>query len=173
MTFGPPGTAGARITDIATVEKVLDTFKAYGYDELDTARGYCDGQEEGFVTQAGWKNRGFKMGTKSYPVKPGGHSAGPLREALETSLRELKTDKLDIFYLHAPDYTTPLADTVQAMDVLHKEGKFDVFGISNFAVLSLTALITPVLAGSRDVHDRPRAESHSAQGLSRSASSEL
>lgn len=173
MTFGPPGTAGARITDIPTVEKVLDTFKGFGYSELDTARGYCDGQEERFVTEAGWKNRGFKMGTKSYPIKPGGHSAGPLREALETSLRELKTDKLDIFYLHAPDYTTPFADTVQAMDVLHREGKFDVFGISNFAVLSLKALVTPVLASSRDVHNRPRAESHSTQGLSRSASSEI
>jgi len=135
MNFGPPGSAGARITDTATVVKVLDTFKRYGYDELDTARGYCDGKEEGFVTQAGWKERGFKMGTKCYPVKPGGHSAGPLREALETSLHELKTDKLDIFYLHAPDYTTPLADTVQALDVLHKEGKFDVLGISNFAVI--------------------------------------
>jgi aflatoxin B1 aldehyde reductase len=115
MNFGPPGSAGARITDTATVVKVLDTFKRYGYDELDTARGYCDGKEEGFVTQAGWKERGFKMGTKCYPVKPGGHSAGPLREALETSLHEL--------------------NTVQALDVLHKEGKFDVLGISNFAVI--------------------------------------
>ena len=135
MTFGPPGSAGARITDLATVEKVLDTFKHYGYDELDTARGYCDGKEEGFVTEAGWKERGFKMGTKCYPIKAGGHSAESLREALETSLRELKTKKLDIFYLHAPDYTTPLADTVQALDVLYKEGKFDVYGISNFAVI--------------------------------------
>jgi aflatoxin B1 aldehyde reductase len=136
MTFGPEGTGGARISSIETVGRILDTFKARGYDELDTARGYCDGQEEAFVTKAGWKEKGFKMATKCYPVKPGTHAAGPLREALETSLKELKTDKLDVFYLHAPDWSVPLADTVEAMDVFHKEGKFDVFGISNFAVFT-------------------------------------
>ena len=137
MTFGPPGSSGARITDISTVGKVLDTFQKFGYDELDTARGYCDEQEEGFITKAGWKERGMKMGTKAYPLQPGYHSASKLRETVEKSLSELKTDKIHIYYLHAPDYGTPLADTVKAMDDLYKEGKFEHFGISNFAVSSL------------------------------------
>jgi aflatoxin B1 aldehyde reductase len=57
-----------------------------------------------------------------------------LRASVEKSLSELKTSKLDICYLHAPDYGTPFDETVEAMDELHKEGKVDVFGISNFAV---------------------------------------
>jgi aflatoxin B1 aldehyde reductase len=134
MTFGPEGTGGARITDISTVGDVLDTFKKYGYDELDTARSYCDTQEEGFITKAGWKERGMKMGSKVYPIKPGDHSAPKLRATLEKSLSELKTDKIDIYYLHAPDYGTPFEETVKAMDELHKEGKVEQFGISNFAV---------------------------------------
>jgi aflatoxin B1 aldehyde reductase len=136
MTFGPEGTGGARITDISTVGDVLDTFKKYGYDELDTARSYCDAQEEGFITKAGWKERGMKMGSKVYPIKPGDHSAPKLRATLEKSLSELKTDKIDIYYLHAPDYGTPFEETVKAMDELHKEGKVEQFGISNFAVFS-------------------------------------
>jgi aflatoxin B1 aldehyde reductase len=135
MTFGPEGSSGARVYDISTVGDILDTFKKFGYDELDTARGYCGGQEEGFITQAGWKQRGLKMGSKCYPVEAGWHNAENLRAALEKSLSELKTDKIDLYYLHAPDYTTPLEETVTIMDKLHKEGKVDVWGISNFAVL--------------------------------------
>src|SRR5277367_5054932 len=134
MTFGPEGTGGARVHEISTVGDILDTFQKFGYDELDTARGYCNGEEEGFITKAGWKERGMKMGSKCYPVEAGGHSAEKLRATLEKSLAELKTDKIDLYYLHAPDYTTPLADTITIMDQLHKEGKVDVWGISNFAV---------------------------------------
>ena len=76
----------------------------------------------------------MKMASKCYPVEAGGHSAEKLRATLETSLKELKTDKIDLYYLHAPDYTTPLEETITVMDQLHKEGKVDVWGISNFAV---------------------------------------
>jgi aflatoxin B1 aldehyde reductase len=138
MTFGPEGTGGARITDTKTVGKVLDTFKGHGYGELDTARSYCDGKEEGFVTKAGWKERGMKMASKVYPVTPGDHSPEKLRATLEKSLSELKTDKVDIYYLHAPDYATPFEETIKAMDELHKEGKVEKFGISNFAVISVS-----------------------------------
>ena len=52
---------------------------------------------------------------------------------LETSLKALKTDKIDMFYLHAPDRSTPYAITLEAVNQLHKEGKFKRFGISNYA----------------------------------------
>lgn len=134
MTFGPEGSGGARISDVSTVGDVLDMFKKFGYDELDTARSYCNEQEEAFITKVGWKERGLKMASKCYPVNPGAHSTKGLRATLEKSLSELKTDKIDIYYLHAPDYTTPLEETIMIMDQLHKEGKVEVWGISNFAV---------------------------------------
>ena|SRR5271154_6133984 len=137
MTFGPEGTSGSRVHDYKAVGDILDLFKRFGYDELDTARGYCSEQEEAFITKVGWKERGFKLATKCYPSAPGGHNAENLRAAVEKSLSELKTDKVDLYYLHAPDYTTPLEDTVKIMDTLHKEGKVEVWGISNFAVLCL------------------------------------
>jgi len=154
MTFGPEGTGGARIHDISAVGDVLDLFKKYSYDELDTARVYCDGKEEGFITKVGWKERGFKIASKCYPVKPGGHSAPELRATLEKSLSELKTDKIDLYYLHAPDWATPLEETVKAMDELYKEGKVAVWGISNFTVLCYLKCtdIILVLASRGDVY---------------------
>jgi aflatoxin B1 aldehyde reductase len=134
MTFGPEGTGGARIHDHTEVGKVLDLFKSFGYDELDTARAYCDGQEEGFVTEVGWTQRGMKMATKAYPVNPGDHCREKLRATVEKSLSELKVDKVHIYYLHAPDWGTPLEDIARTMDELYREGKFEHFGISNFAV---------------------------------------
>jgi len=46
----------------------------------------------------------------------------------------LKTDKIDIFYLHAPDWATLLDETVKGMNDLYKEGKVGQFGLSNFTV---------------------------------------
>jgi aflatoxin B1 aldehyde reductase len=137
MTFGPEGTGGARIYDVKTVADILDLFKRHGYDELDTARGYCNGQEEAFITQVGWKQRGLKIATKCYPSNSGGHSEKELRAAVEKSLSELKTEKIDLYYLHAPDYTTPFEETLKAMDALYKEGKVGEWGISNFSVSAL------------------------------------
>lgn len=134
MTFGPEGTEGSRITDIPTLENVFDTFQKYGYNELDTARMYCDGQCEGFITQAGWQKRGMKIASKIYPSNGLTHKPTSLRATLEKTLGELKTGKVDIYYLHAPDHGTPLEETMVVMDELHKEGKFDVFGLSNYAV---------------------------------------
>jgi aflatoxin B1 aldehyde reductase len=167
MTFGPEGSNGSRIHDKATVGQILDLFKSYGYNELDTARGYCDGQEEGFITSVGWKERGLKLASKCYPVKAGGHSAAGLRETTEKTMAELKTDKIDLYYLHAPDYTTPLEETITIMDTLHKEGKVDVWGISNFAVCCISNHLMVVLASRRDVHHRSRAKLGPTKGLSR------
>lgn len=60
------------------------------------------------------------------------HSASDLRKYLLESLAALKCAKLDLWYLHAPDRTTPFEETFKAVDELHKEGLFDRFGISNY-----------------------------------------
>jgi aflatoxin B1 aldehyde reductase len=48
-----------------------------------------------------------------------------IREHLEKSLTALKANKLELFYLHAPDRSTPFEVTFKAVDDLHKEGKFN------------------------------------------------
>lgn len=51
---------------------------------------------------------------------------------METSLRELKTDCVDIFYLHAPDRSIAFDDTMREVNELFQEGRFKKLGLSNY-----------------------------------------
>ncbi|KAI1098383.1 aflatoxin B1 aldehyde reductase member 2 [Jackrogersella minutella] len=142
MTFGPDDKAGARITDINEFNKCLDTFQARGYNEVDTARVYIGGQQEAFTRQTRWKDRGLTLATKfKYPSEAGANQAAKVVESLETSLKELGTDTLDLIYLHAADRSTPFAETLEAIDKLHKAGKFVRFGISNFTAAEVAEIV--------------------------------
>ncbi|OCT46630.1 Aflatoxin B1 aldehyde reductase member 2 [Cladophialophora carrionii] len=135
MTFGPPGTEskGGRITTLDEYNKNLDFFQSRGYNEVDTARAYIGGDQEAFTREAKWKDRGLTLATKCYPVNPGDHAPEKLRASLEKSLKELGTETVDIFYLHAPDRSVPFKDTLEECDKMFKEGKFVQLGLSNFA----------------------------------------
>lgn len=102
MTFGPEVSDGARITSLTEYNKILDHFQAAGYNEVDTARSYVGGKQEGFTRDANWKDRGLTIATKAWPNFPGAHSPDALTESFNTSLKELGADSVDIFYLHAP-----------------------------------------------------------------------
>ncbi|KAI2464018.1 NADP-dependent oxidoreductase domain-containing protein [Annulohypoxylon bovei var. microspora] len=142
MTFGPDEKAGARITDLNEFNKVLDTFQSRGYNEVDTARVYIGGQQEAFTRQTRWKERGLTLATKfEYPSKAGANQAAKVVESLETSLKDLGTDSVDLIYLHAADRTTPFAETLEAVDKLHKAGKFVRFGISNFTAAEVAEIV--------------------------------
>lgn len=60
------------------------------------------------------------------------HSPEHVRKNLNDSLKALATDKVDMFYLHGPDRTTPYEDTLREVNSLHEQGLFDKFGISNY-----------------------------------------
>ncbi|KAF2000643.1 aflatoxin B1 aldehyde reductase member 2 [Amniculicola lignicola CBS 123094] len=133
MTFGPDESAGARVTNFDDYTKCLDYFQGQGYNEIDTARMYVGGKQEAWTRDAKWKDRGLTLATKVYPYEPGVHKPDRLREHVATSLKELGTDTVDIFYLHAPDHSVPFEETLEAVNELHKEGKFVELGLSNFA----------------------------------------
>jgi aflatoxin B1 aldehyde reductase len=160
MTFGLDPAKGARITSlgtallsalllcstlltatIATYNTFLDRLQKAGYDEVDTARSYIGGAQEAFTREARWKQRGLKLATKSYPKVPGTHKPEAVTAELETSLRELGTDCVDIFYLHAADRSVPFAETLEAVDKLHKAGKFVQLGLSNYTAFELAEIM--------------------------------
>lgn len=142
MTYGPREAApDNRVTTVEEFQQHLDAFQKHGYNELDTARIYSGLKQEAFTAQAGWKERGFKIATKSYPQGPGAHSAVNLRKDLETSLAELGTDCVDIFYLHSADRTTPFTETLEAANELYKEGKFKQLGVSNFSAYEVAEVV--------------------------------
>ncbi|CCG82151.1 putative Aflatoxin B1-aldehyde reductase [Taphrina deformans PYCC 5710] len=139
MTCGPEGTSGARITSIKGTKEILDTFKSFGYDELDTARMYCEGNTEKYLAQVGYKESGFKLATKVYPVS-NEHEPEVLKAKLEESLDALGQTSTDIFYLHAPAWETPLEPTLKAVDELYRAGKFRTFAISNYCAWQIAEI---------------------------------
>lgn len=101
MTFGPSEADGARITDVGELGRVLDVFQARGYSEVDTARVYVGQRQESFTREAGWKDRGLTLATKiRYPQEPGANSAAGVAESVESSLRELGTESVDVWTLY-------------------------------------------------------------------------
>ncbi|KAM5472363.1 hypothetical protein MauCBS54593_002954 [Microsporum audouinii] len=142
MTFGPDEKAMARITSLDEFKRCLDCFTARGYNEVDTARVYIGGKQEAFTAQAGWKERGLKLATKWYPRTPGAHKGDQVRAKLEESLKELQTDCVDIFYLHAADRSVPFSETLEAVNELHKEGKFVQLALSNYTAFEVAEIVT-------------------------------
>ncbi|KAH9204792.1 NADP-dependent oxidoreductase domain-containing protein [Leptodontidium sp. 2 PMI_412] len=122
----------ARIHAPEDVASVLDLFLQYGHVEVDTARVYGDGTSEELLSEVDWQKRGIVMDTKLYPNVKYTHSPKDVRSGLMDSLEALKTDKVDMFYLHGPDRTVPFEETLLAVNELYKEGYFNRFGISNF-----------------------------------------
>ena len=116
-------------------------FQKEGYNEIDTARVYVGGKQEAWSTEAHWKERGLTLATKWYPSQPGFHKAETVKEQLNISLSELKTDCVDIFYLHAADRSIPFEETLQACNELHKEGKFVQLGLSNFTAFEVAEIV--------------------------------
>ncbi|KAL2016561.1 hypothetical protein VTK56DRAFT_3390 [Thermocarpiscus australiensis] len=142
MTFGPDEATGGRVRDIDGYNKVLDLFQARGYNEVDTARVYVGGKQEAFTREARWKDRGLTLATKiKYPAEQGENTHDKVLESMETSLKELGTDCVDILYLHAADRAVPFAETLAAIDKLHKAGKFVRFGISNFTSFEVAEIV--------------------------------
>ncbi|KAF8061521.1 Aldo/keto reductase [Lyophyllum atratum] len=151
MTFGAPGTSGARVHDLKDVEAILDVFRAHGHTEIDTARIYAGGTSEEYLGKINWKEKGFKMQTKLYPtivrLPPGSdmdavtHTPEGLREHLLLSLKALNTESLDMWYLHGPDRTVPYEVTLKAVNDLYREGYFRRFGISNYASWEVAEIV--------------------------------
>jgi len=129
MTIGKEGTGGVRISSIDEAKQIKNTLVEYGVKEADVARVYCAGTSEGQCAAAGFMDGSFQMATKCAPPN---HKPADLRKSLETSLKELNVKCVDIFYLHYPQREVPFKDTCEEMNKLHKEGKFKIFGLSNY-----------------------------------------
>jgi aflatoxin B1 aldehyde reductase len=142
MTLGKPNTEQARVHDLPTASALLTTFQSHSHSEIDTASSYGEGSSEAMLGQLDCPTRNLQISTKYYPTfnraVPGTwdpnlrHTPTGLRSNLKASLKALNTDKLDIWYLHAPDRSTPFAETFEAVNTLHQENLFARLGLSNY-----------------------------------------
>lgn len=131
MTFGDQvGEADAISMTQAAIER--------GVNFIDTANMYVKGRSEEIVGKAiKGQREDVVLATKvGSPVGSGPNDVGLSRKhimrAVEDSLRRLDTDYIDLYYVHLPDYTTPIEETLRALDDLVHQGKVRYPACSNF-----------------------------------------
>lgn len=131
---------GWRLDYDRTVE-VVDAALEAGINFLDTADIYGGTESEEFLGRAlrGLRSQvvlatkfGMKVDEQRQGAKP-----DYVRRACEDSLRRLRTDHIDLYQLHQPDPSTPIGDTLAALDELVRAGKVREIGCSNFSAQQL------------------------------------
>jgi aryl-alcohol dehydrogenase-like predicted oxidoreductase len=135
MTFGKEWGFGE---DKDECRKIFDTFAEAGGNFIDTANKYTEGTSETFVGEfiAAERER-FVVATKyslcMNPTDPnaGGNHRKNLVQSVEASLRRLKTDTIDLLWVHAWDGMTPVEEIMRALDDLVRAGKILYVGISD------------------------------------------
>ena len=135
---------------------VVDAALDAGINFLDTADIYGGGQSEEFLGQALGNRRGrivlaTKFGMKFDDQRQGAKPAY-IRQAVEDSLRRLRIDRIvDLYQLHQPDASTPLADTLGALNELVRAGKVREIGCSNFSAGQIKESESAAGSGARFV----------------------
>jgi aryl-alcohol dehydrogenase-like predicted oxidoreductase len=130
-------------TDAAGTATVVDEALDAGINFFDTADVYGAGQSEEFLGKALRGRRARAIIATKFGIKMGEGKEGArpeyVSEALEASLRRLQTDTIDLYQIHRPDPTTPIAETLQALNDAVKAGKVREIGCSNFSVEQMRA----------------------------------
>ncbi len=112
-----------------------------GVNFVDTADVYTSGESEKTLAQAianlGIARKNLVIATKVFGrTGPGrndvGASRGHIMDAVEASLKRLRTDYIDLYQIHASDSVTPIEETLRALDTLVSQGKVRYIGCSNW-----------------------------------------
>jgi 1-deoxyxylulose-5-phosphate synthase len=143
--------AGVNFLDTADVYPVGGDLATVGRTEEIVGR-WLKGQRGSFILATKAVGR---MGPSLWDQ---GASRKHLLDAIDASLRRLQTDYVDLYQLHSDDLSTPLDETIEALDVIVKSGKARYVGVSNFLAYRLaTALGRADLKGwTRPVSVQPR-----------------
>ena len=133
-------------TDEAAANRMIDLCREFGVNFLDTANVYNKGAAEemlGRILGAG--RREFILASKvrnkmgDAPDLVGLSRAAILR-AIDDSLRRLRTDYLDLYYLHLPDHSVPIEESLDAMNEVLKQGKVRYLASSNYSAWQMTEM---------------------------------
>ena len=138
MTFGEEWGFGS---SVAESESILARYFERGGNFIDTANGYTGGHSERIIGNYIAHDRARRdrvvIATKFfgnlYPGDPngGGASRKSLTAACEESLRRLRTDYIDLYWMHVWDRLTPIDETMRALDDLVRAGKVRYIGFSD------------------------------------------
>jgi aryl-alcohol dehydrogenase-like predicted oxidoreductase len=138
MTFGEDWGWGSSVSD---TEKIIDRFLGLGGNFIDTANAYTRGHSEKIIGDHIGRHPhrrerteiATKIFSNMYPGDPNGWGANrkTIVASCEQSLRRLQTDYIDLYWMHAWDPTTPVEETMRALDDLVRDGKVRYLGFSD------------------------------------------
>ena len=124
-------------TPEAEARRIVDHAVAGGVNFIDTANAYVEGRSEEVVggALAGKRDKVILATKVSNPVGPGPNDKGLSRvhvlAEVDKSLRRLKTDYIDLYYVHKIDADTPWHDVAETFGALVRQGKIRAWGLSN------------------------------------------
>ncbi|MES2526687.1 MAG: aldo/keto reductase [Bdellovibrionota bacterium] len=126
-------------TDVAEAKELIDICLDHGVNHFDTANVYSQGMSEEILGAAikGKRDKLLISTKATFPMGPDVNDVGSSRQSLmkacEDSLKRLGTDHIDIFFMHGFDATTPVEETLSALNDLVRSGKIRYIGCSNFS----------------------------------------
>lgn len=138
-------------------ERIMARAVERGVTLIDTANMYVDGASEEIVGRFVKARRdrvlvATKVGLFGFlRGKAEGLSKAAVLAAADQSLARLGTDRIDLYYLHAPDHRTPIEDTLSGVAELLEKGKIRAFGVSNYASWQILEIFHHC-----DAHGMPR-----------------
>ena len=152
MEYRTLGTSGLKVSPIclgtmlfgtrtepAEAARIVASAREAGINVIDTGVAYAEGRSEALVGELLQRDRDWwviatKVGSRTGPgPNDDGTSRRQIRAAAELSLRRLRTDRIDLYYLHRDDPTTPLGEALDAVGDLIRAGKVLYLGLSNFS----------------------------------------
>ena len=135
MTFGTAWEWGA---DYEGSRAQLDAYHERGGNFIDTADLYTGGESEEYIGGLLEGRRKefvlatkFTFGSREGDPNSGGNHRKNMFQSVEDSLRRLKTDYIDLYWLHVWEYRTPIEEVMRAVDDLVRQGKILYFGFSD------------------------------------------
>lgn len=145
MTFGEDFGWGSSVKESTAI---LDRFLAQGGNFIDTANLYTKGHSEKIIGDHLGHDRAkrdrlviaTKFSGNHYPGDPNGGGSGrkSILAACEQSLRRLRTDYIDLYWLHNWDKHTPIEETMAALHDLIRDGKVRYIGVSDTPAWKIT-----------------------------------
>jgi aryl-alcohol dehydrogenase-like predicted oxidoreductase len=126
------------LTDEAEAARIVGSARDAGINFIDTAVSYAGGMGEAILGDLLAADRdswviATKVGSRTGPgPNEDGTNRRQVQASIERSLRRLRTDHVDLYYLHRDDETTPLGESLDAVGDLIRAGKVLYLGLSNF-----------------------------------------
>lgn len=140
-------TFGAQVDEVEAAA-MADTCRSAGITMFDTSNNYAGGRSEEILGRIVKPFRdeviiSTKGGSHVDQADPtlGGLSRTAVQHAVDGSLRRLGVDHIDVYYLHRPDWNTPIEETLEVLDEIVRAGKVRYVAQSNFAAWQITEMI--------------------------------